>query len=78
MIAFVETSPMIDLHGEHFLVTVKSGTDEIKLMLTARAFFGLKNEWHGAYAKRQIAEMEAKEKVVDFPKPKPKCRARKA
>jgi hypothetical protein len=66
MIAYVETAPIIELHGEHFLMSVDSGGDKVQFLLTARAFFMLKNYCAEAYAKRCIAEMEAREKVVKF------------
>ena len=67
MIGFVDKAPEIDLQGEHFLVTVASGDDKTQFLLTATAFFQLKRRCAEAYAKRQIAEMEARERVVQFP-----------
>jgi hypothetical protein len=66
MIAYVDNPPMIDLQGEHFLMTVDSGGDKVQFLLTARAFFTLKNGCAEAYAKRCIAEMDARNKVVQF------------
>jgi hypothetical protein len=66
MIAYVDGAPEIDLQGENFLLTVTSGTDKMDFVLTAKAFFILKSRFAEAYAKRCIAEMDAKEKVIKF------------
>lgn len=69
MIAFVEKPPTIELHGNHFQLTFNSGGDEISLMLTKKAFYLLKLFCSEADAKWRIADLEAREKVVPFPKP---------
>jgi hypothetical protein len=70
MIAYVDTPPQIDLSGEHFVLMIASGGECVQFMLTAKAFYGLSHECIGAEAKRRIADMEAREKVVPFPKKK--------
>jgi hypothetical protein len=66
MIAFVDQAPQIELQGEHFRLTVTSGDDTAEYLLTAKSFFGLKAYCAEAFAKRQIADMEAREKVIQF------------
>ena len=76
MIAFVEIEPKIELKGEHFMVTIESGSDQNQFLLTARAFFIMQARCKEAFAKRQIADLEAQERVVPFsskPKGRGKC-----
>ena len=70
MIAFVEEHVLVEPHGENFLITFISGGEKLELMLTAKAFFMHKCGCMEAYAKRQVMELEAREKVIAFPKPK--------
>lgn len=74
MIAFVEHSPSIDLHGRHFLATFTSGDEEIKLLLTLKAFYLLKHECAKADAERHLADMDAAAKVIPFPKKKQRAK----
>ena len=41
MIAYSDTAPKVAPHNGDFLVTFASGGDEIKLLLTRHALFGL-------------------------------------
>ena len=69
MIAYVEAAPTIELQGNHFRITFASGGDEISLMLTTKAFYLFDLHCREAKAKRQIADMEAQERIVRFPAP---------
>lgn len=68
MIAFVEVEPKIEIKGEHFMVTIESGGDQNQFLLTARAFFIMQARCKEAFAKRQIADLEAQEKIIPFRK----------
>lgn len=41
MIAFVDSAPQLEAHGDGFLVSVKSGDSETKFLLTLHALSGL-------------------------------------
>ena len=66
MIAFIENAPGIELSGEHFRLTLRSGSDEAQFILTAKAFYGLRLECEGAFAQRRVAEMESRDRVISF------------
>ncbi|WP_294121011.1 hypothetical protein [Sphingomonas sp.] len=66
MIAYVDEAPEIELHGRHFKLTIASGSERAEFMLTEKAFRLMKAYCSQAEAKRILADMEAREKVVEF------------
>jgi hypothetical protein len=64
MIAYVDNRPSVEPHNGMFLVTVKSGEEDVRLILTRAALLALQHGCSSAYAKATVAEMEAQPVVL--------------
>lgn len=69
MIAFIDKPPLIDPHGDGFLVTFQSG-EALKLYLTRHAALSLPVLVQGAVAKATIAALD--KEPIKFRRPKRK------
>ena len=76
MIAFCNTKPTVEPHGDGFLLTVASGEGKVQIMLTRHAAVMLKARLESADARAAIKEMGAE--VVSFRSAKAAKRRRKS
>lgn len=70
MIAFIDSAPEIEPHGDVFLITATSGGEEVKLMLTFNSVGILASRCRQVLIERAEERRAAAAKLVPFPKPK--------